>query len=204
MPGFENTWSSVIVSLADITARKLTEQRLKESEKKFRTIFEAIPDLFFLVSEDTTILDYRGKKQQLYLAPEDFLGKKATNLMPPYIGTKIIDLVKITLETKDHQTMEYELELNDHIHYFEARFFYFSENKVSIFIRDITERKHTEKQLTDIAKFPSENPNPVLRVTQENVIYINKSGYDLLDLAENHTVPNYFRKEIISALNENL
>ncbi|GAH85283.1 unnamed protein product, partial [marine sediment metagenome] len=38
----------------NITERKLAEQQLKESEKKFKQIFEAIPDLFFLVLEDST------------------------------------------------------------------------------------------------------------------------------------------------------
>ncbi|MFW9942357.1 MAG: PAS domain S-box protein, partial [Candidatus Thorarchaeota archaeon] len=40
IPGFENTWLKVIVSLLDITDMKLTEQKLKESEEKFRTITE--------------------------------------------------------------------------------------------------------------------------------------------------------------------
>jgi PAS domain S-box-containing protein len=40
VPGFEDTWSKVIVSLLDITNMKLTEQKLKESEEKFRTITE--------------------------------------------------------------------------------------------------------------------------------------------------------------------
>ena len=40
IPGFEKTWSNVIVSLIDITNRKITEQKLKESEEKFRTIAE--------------------------------------------------------------------------------------------------------------------------------------------------------------------
>ena len=40
VPGFESTWSKVIVSIIDITDRKLAEQRLKESEEKFRTITE--------------------------------------------------------------------------------------------------------------------------------------------------------------------
>ncbi|MFX1374419.1 MAG: PAS domain S-box protein [Promethearchaeota archaeon] len=38
MAGFESTWSKVIVSLLDITDKKLTEQKLIESEEKFRTI----------------------------------------------------------------------------------------------------------------------------------------------------------------------
>ncbi|MBY8985429.1 MAG: PAS domain S-box protein [Candidatus Lokiarchaeota archaeon] len=40
IPGSETTWSKVIVSVLDITTRKETEQKLKESEEKFRTIAE--------------------------------------------------------------------------------------------------------------------------------------------------------------------
>ena len=40
MPGFESTWSKVIVSLIDITENKISENKLKESEEKFRTISE--------------------------------------------------------------------------------------------------------------------------------------------------------------------
>ena len=40
MPGFESTWSKVIVSLIDITENKFAEVKLKESEEQFRTISE--------------------------------------------------------------------------------------------------------------------------------------------------------------------
>ncbi|MHA2130096.1 MAG: PAS domain S-box protein, partial [Promethearchaeota archaeon] len=40
IPGYEKDWSKVIVSVLDITDRKKTEQKLKESEEKFRTIAE--------------------------------------------------------------------------------------------------------------------------------------------------------------------
>ena len=45
----------------------------------------------------------------------------------------------------------------------------------------ITERKQAEKKLENLAKFPSENPNPVLRVTKDGeVLYSNKAGKSLL------------------------
>ena len=39
-----------------------------------------------------------------------------------------------------------------------------------------------DEEIVDLAKFPSENPNPVLRASEDKVIYINKAGYQLLNL----------------------
>jgi len=62
--------------------------------------------------------------------------------------------------------------------------------KVTVAIHtDITERKKAEKNIIDLAKFPSENPNPVLRVAKEKVIYINKAGEKLFNIIEGESVP---------------
>ena len=52
---------------------------------------------------------------------------------------------------------------------------------VNIYAHDITDRKQTEERVADLAKFPSENPHPVLRVASDGrVIYANAPGNVLL------------------------
>jgi signal transduction histidine kinase len=47
--------------------------------------------------------------------------------------------------------------------------------------KDITERKQVECEIQDIAKFPSENPNPVLRVQKDGkILYGNDAALPLL------------------------
>ena len=47
--------------------------------------------------------------------------------------------------------------------------------------RDITERKLTEQRIQDLARFPDENPNPVMRVSLEgSILYANQSARSLL------------------------
>ena len=49
------------------------------------------------------------------------------------------------------------------------------------FTRRIHERQRAEKQIRDLAKFPSENPNPVLRVAQDgSIVYSNQACGNLL------------------------
>ncbi len=46
---------------------------------------------------------------------------------------------------------------------------------------DITDRRHAEEEVKRIAKFPSENPNPVLRLQQDGrVLYVNDAGQVLM------------------------
>ena len=128
----------------DISEQKKAELELVESEKKFRTIFEAIPDLYFLVDNNTTILDYRGKVEDLYLSPELFLRKKLTDVMPIEIKDLSLNAVKNTIKTQQPQLMEYALPIKNITRYFEARHLFFSEERVAIFIREITDRKKAD------------------------------------------------------------
>ena len=48
-------------------------------------------------------------------------------------------------------------------------------------VQDITERKRAEQEIESLARFPLENPSPVLRVRHDgNIIYANPSSKDLL------------------------
>lgn len=51
----------------------------------------------------------------------------------------------------------------------------------SAFLRNITDRKQSEEAVKSIAKFPDENPSPVLRVSQDGVLlYANPASTRLL------------------------
>ncbi|MHA1985127.1 MAG: PAS domain-containing protein, partial [Promethearchaeota archaeon] len=197
----DKTYLQAIIQ--DVSEQKESHIKLEESESKFRTIFEAIPDLFFQISADTTILDYRGNIEDLYVPPEDFLRKKIVDVLPNEVVEISLNAIRKTLETHKIQTVEYSLDIKGRTRFYEARHLYFPNDNVLIFIRDITERKNTEKQVIDLAKFPSENPNPVLRLDSEKIIYINHAGRDLFDLTEGSKIPNFLDEIIIKALNEN-
>jgi len=48
---------------------------------------------------------------------------------------------------------------------------------------DITERKQASEEITKLAKFPAENPNPVLRVAKDGtILYRNDSSSPILEL----------------------
>lgn len=75
-------------------------------------------------------------------------------------------------------------------------------------VHDITERKRAEAEIASLAKFPTENPNPILRVqTDGRLIYANAASRELLDEWEcevNNYLPEEFRDFITVAVNDNL
>ena len=52
---------------------------------------------------------------------------------------------------------------------------------LSAFVRDITGRKMSEEEIKNLAKFPSENPSPILRIARDGtLLYTNQAGLSLL------------------------
>jgi PAS domain S-box-containing protein len=49
-------------------------------------------------------------------------------------------------------------------------------------VHDITERKRAEEQIASLARFPDENPSPILRLSREGtILYANSSGSAFLE-----------------------
>jgi len=69
---------------------------------------------------------------------------------------------------------------------------------------DITERKRAEEEIERLAKFPAENPNPVLRISDNGIIiYSNEAGSPLLgtwQCAVGGCLPDYWHRFVLDAL----
>jgi len=77
------------------------------------------------------------------------------------------------------------------------------ERYANVYGRDVTKQKEAEKKILDLAKFPSENPNPILRLTKEKVIYVNKEGEKIFNIEEGSNIPVVLEENVISAIDTN-
>ena len=67
----------------DITARRLEQMALAESEARFRMLFENSPDAIFVESQGGIVLDANPAAARLHGIPrEELLGKHVTDLVP--------------------------------------------------------------------------------------------------------------------------
>ncbi|MHA2391855.1 MAG: sensor histidine kinase [Promethearchaeota archaeon] len=202
----EKNYSLLSLS-TDITERKKSEELLEEAELRYRTTFEQSPDGIIILDPENfkavefndvvlKILGYtREEFQNLKINDYDFIEDPSET--KTHIG-KILREGRDDFETKfitkngdikDVYVTAKVIKLSGKT-YFQSTF------------RDITEQKKAEEAIRSISKFPSENPNPVLRVNEKSVIYVNKIGKDLFNITEGGTNPKALEGSIEYVLSQ--
>ncbi|MBI5524965.1 MAG: PAS domain S-box protein [Deltaproteobacteria bacterium] len=138
----------------DFTRRKIAEDELLKTTSDLRAIFTALPDLYFRMDADGTILDHKaGRAEDLYLPPEEFLGKRMQDVLPPDVARLFADALPRVGVSDDLVTLEYALPLPQGEQVFEARCVPVPDGHVAVFIRNITEEKRAEEVLIDKERY---------------------------------------------------
>ncbi len=187
--------------IADITERKLLEEKLKENERKFRTIFESSSDAIFLMAADTFIDCNFATLKMFDCERKDIIGKAPYEFSPEYQPDGQLSRIK----AKNYIERAYRGE--------ELRFEWIHKtlkgkefecevtlNKIKIgenvnllaIVRDISERK---KQFNEILKYAQalNSIGEAVTITDlnNNIIYVNKAfenlyGYKFEEIKGKH------------------
>jgi len=141
----------------DLTDIRQAQDQVRFKEHMLETIFEAIPDLFFLMHEDGTIIDYHASnKANLYVSPEQFIGKNMADVLPNKVASKFQCYITQALQQEEMLSFEYDLTMPHGQVYFEARVSNLSKyQQVMVIIRDITEQHKSAKLIRHQAYYDS-------------------------------------------------
>jgi PAS domain S-box-containing protein len=67
------------------------------------------------------------------------------------------------------------------------------------FVTDVTEGKIAQEKIADMARFPLENPNPILRLSKKYVLLANKTSQTLFRIGEGSRIPDILIKSVNEA-----
>jgi diguanylate cyclase (GGDEF)-like protein len=138
---------------------------LKDSEFKNRALLNAIPDLMFRIDKNGIFLECRGSTQVPLLLPaEEFLGKRLDEVLPFDVAQKAKHFIGAAIQSGTVQMFEYQLTMDNTVHFYEARIMQSGEDEVLAIIRNISDRKNAEKKVIQLAYYDNLTglPNRVL------------------------------------------
>jgi two-component system cell cycle sensor histidine kinase/response regulator CckA len=143
---------SAICSSKDITDRKRTEEKLRESEEKHRRIIEVLSDAILLRANDIIIYANSAALKLFRVNhPEELIGKRYLDLIHPDDRAISAERVKEIIEEdrpaslREHRIMALDGQIMQ-VESSGAPFKYRGETQVFGVYRDITERKRAEEE----------------------------------------------------------
>lgn len=139
---------AMAASIGGAIARDRTEEQLKQTSTELRALFQALPDDYFRLGADKSILDYKMDRGDLYLNSDNFMGKWAAGLLPEKVETQFDKAITHVQRTQKLMTIEY-MSPTSHgkRRYEEVRLLPFLNQQVIVVSRDITDRKEAEEEL---------------------------------------------------------
>jgi PAS domain S-box-containing protein len=175
----------IVAYMEDITERKRAEEMLQKSELKYRNLIEQAPYIIFVVDAEGNLLHVNQTGQKMLGYSEDELCKMKT------VDTYTTDEMTVghrrlkeframragetifferLMRRKDGSLFPVEINVGALV-----------DGTAHAIIRDITERKQVEETIRNLARFPSENPDPVLRIDRNGrLLFANEASYKFL------------------------
>lgn len=161
---------------------------IEESRQKYVDLFDYAPVGYFTISE-------KGLIMEANLTGAAMLGIERSLLMKESLSKFIVSedqdkyylYSRCVYDGKETQACELKMIKRDGT-VFQAQLEYTlvpvtgeEPRQCKTILTDITKRKLAEEQVASLAKFPSENPNPVLRIRKDGIIiYANDNSQPLL------------------------
>lgn len=210
----EDGYASLLSVATDITERKLAEDEIKERDYNLRERVKELTCLYNIskLFEQTNVPIKRTFEKVLSYIPPAWQ-------FPPITCARIF-FKNLELKTANFIETKWFLKAiikefgkkvgSIEVHYlekmpedYEGSFFKEEKNlinAISEMIGSFIERKNSIERIHNLSRFPSENPNPVLRVNNNKVIYTNRIGEKLFNIEEGSKIPLFLEQSIIYVL----
>lgn len=123
-----------------------SEQRLRQSERKNRSVVSALPDCIMEINNKGELEYLQQPPEKDRFLPEISVGQHLDDFLPGYLSQQIQENVIQTLETDSLREFTFRLQGNGQTRHFEIRIAPAGESTVLALVRDQTDQKNFQKQ----------------------------------------------------------
>lgn len=196
----------VLAAKADSSKPEQNNQltHVENTKNKFYSLFHLNPALTAIIEISTNkIVDANHSfLKNLFYTEDEIIGKTTTEL-GFFINQNTLKNLLTRIE-RNKQVHFYQIPFHDkyrgeHIGLFSCEMIMFNQMEcILMIIEDITQRRKTNAVVHSLARFPQENPDPVLRLNSDlRIIYSNKKSR-LVDKYVNDNIHKHFENELKS------
>jgi len=191
---YDSSINGIVINSRDITERKLSAVALEKSQKQIVNILENITDGFYTIDPHWQFTYVNPKAEEcLHRKRQELLGKNIWDQFPDTVNT--IFFKQFYRSVSDNVNVKFEGYYPQQNIWLEIEA-YPSEEGLSVFFQDITDRKNTEQALQKIhsqLRQQSKLLNTVLSTTPDRLLmfdlcgrltYINRAGLELTLLSK--------------------
>src|SRR4030066_956930 len=171
----------------NIIERKQAEEKLQDSEEYLKILFDYAPDAYYVNDLKGNFIDGNKAAERLTgYKQEELIGKsflklkvlsladipKAAKLLVKNLRGQPTGPDEFVLNRKDNSKVTVEL----------STYPVKIKRKTLVLgmASDITQRKKAIEEIEELAKFPAENPNPVLRISRDGTVLYHNPPSELL------------------------
>ncbi|MBN1381658.1 MAG: PAS domain S-box protein [Deltaproteobacteria bacterium] len=174
---------------------ELSSQEMLQTNAELRAILSALPDIIFIIHDDGTIIDCESSdnRDPFFPTKEQLIGKKIQNVKPLKSERIFQEAIKAVKKTKKISGIEYTLQTNDDINFYEARLVPFIDQQIMIIIRNITDRKMADEALQQ----QKEHFRTLIEKATDLITIVDVNGTILYQSPSIETVLDYQPEEII-------
>lgn len=143
-------WFDCIVE--DITERHIIENLFQDIKTWNYSLLKALPDPIFIVTRNGEVVDFQGISQSIFGDSKKVVGNFIGQVFGDSTAGEILKQLNLTFNDGGLRTLDIEMEVENSLKFFEARFVICNPEHAIMVLRDTSQRKQAELELKETSE----------------------------------------------------